>query len=96
MKADEYVVKYLETEKTDPVFATGNIAIGLALEIKEIAEKRGVKEGHGFISILNEINDKWYAIGKRLEKIKGEKILADDGFKRFLISRFPNLSIYWK
>lgn len=95
MKANDYVAIYIVTEKHEGIEkAVSRIIKGLANDMIELMEKRKVQSNLGALAVFREVNEKYIAIARRLKKQKGELVLQEDGFKKIIISRIPELAEY--
>lgn len=93
MKADEYVEMFLKAEKeVSGEAALTQIVVAMAKEVEHISSKRQVQSMSGLASIVKEMNEKWFAINKRLKKRKGIDVLKPDGFSRVILMKIPQLA----
>lgn len=88
MKAKEYAEKYF-ANPTDNTLK--EIFCGLLVEIKTIAKQRRVQRTSAFVSILNEVDDKWRAF----IRIIGDRI-NPDGFELLVKELYPDVYHLWK
>lgn len=86
-KAKEYfeelkpVVLTMDKEKVDSgIF---NLLKSLMTEIGELKRVRNVRTDSGMLAIIEELNNKWNAIGNKFIK-EGIEILVKDGFKKYM------------
>lgn len=83
-KAKEYAKDYNESK--NKVDALAHIWYGLTREIAEIAKIRNVATSAGFASIIDEQENKWFAIIKRIELHERHK----DAWRSLLVECFPD------
>lgn len=95
MKAKEYFAKYekgLVSESTDECStAIAGLLTDMNAEVKKLMEVRHVKFDRGGIAVLKEMNEKWNAIVRLLEKKYGATPIIRDGFRTFWVREMPQL-----
>lgn len=86
-KAKEYyeeikpIVLTMDQEKVDNgIF---DLLKSLMTEIGELKRVRNVRTDSGMLAIIEELNNKWNAIGNKFIK-DGLELLVKDGFKKYM------------
>lgn len=89
MKAKEYVTEFRNHIKAgqDKQEATGRIVMGLMREVIEIGEARHCQTDDSFLSVWDEIENKWHRICEMLP----EERFRQDGMWLFLQNAYPEL-----
>lgn len=95
MKAKEYYIllkKEIDDGHTDNIKTVAQgIILDMNREVTELCEKRNVKFDRGLFSIIKEMNDKWNAIVRLLEREYGQSPIIRDGYKKVWIAQIPEL-----
>lgn len=99
VKADEYAAKILaDLDEHGKVKSAviGAVAWDVMLEIKEIAEKRKVSSNEALSSVLDEVDAKWKAVCRRVEKAGHPNVLKLDGMEKLIRAKFPDTFVFWR
>lgn len=99
MKADDYAAKILsDLDERGKVKSevVGSVAWEMLLEIKEIAEKRKAFSNEAMIGVLNEVDAKWRAVCRRVEKAGHRDVLRLDGMERSIRTKLPETFQFWR
>lgn len=65
-------------------------------EVYDMQEKRHVRFDRGMYPIIKEMNDKWNAVVRLVERDFGESPIIYDGYKEFWIRKIPGLKEHVK
>ncbi len=84
MKAKEYAKRFIANPVDKEL---GEIGRDFILEIKSIAEQRGVETNAGLKSVVIELDKKWKAFANEV----GGNIINPNGFMNLLEDKFKNL-----
>lgn len=99
MKADDYAEKILSDLGPDgrikPETASA-VAWEMFMEIKDIAEGRRVKSNEGMASVLDEVDAKWKAVCRRIEKAGHRDVLRRDAMERIIHENLPESLVIWR
>ena len=93
MKAKEYMEKYgdaiiKETLKPEVSEAVKSFMQDLLDEVLALRKQRNALRGAAIIAVFDEINKKYNAVARLLEKKAGEPVLKKDGFKKICCKHF--------
>ncbi len=98
MKAKEYFAKYekgLMSESTDECStAIADMLTEMNAEVQKLMEVRHVKLNRGGYAVFKEMNEKWNAVVRLLEKKYGCTPIIRDGFRTFWVRKMPQLLGY--
>ena len=87
MRAKEYFEKYkvslMSSEWSDSSSAAKDLLVEMSEEINCIAKQRKATTDKAFLSIINEMNQRWNAVCNLLRRAYGYSVLADNGFRAF-------------
>lgn len=86
MKAKEYAEQFLKDPSEYLLIKTSKAFV---LEIAEIRESRGVTTDDGLHSIIKELDDKWIAFAKLVNKKLGKTAILEKGFMKCLKAWMP-------
>lgn len=94
MRAKEYAKEFLEikfeTEQqiNDAIYS---VLVRFMEEVKPICESRHSSSDETFIAVVKEQSQKWGAFCRIVNNKVGFKVLKEDGFKNYMLSRMPEL-----
>ena len=95
MKAKDYFTKYenalVSPDSEECCNAIANMLNEMNSEVQNLLKVRHVKTDAGTFPIFKEMNQKWNAIVRLLEKKYGATPIVEDGFQLYWVSRMPQL-----
>lgn len=89
MKAIEYFKKYKNTINTPE--GAADLMIEMSKEVQTIADMRHTQSDEAAKAIVKELNQKWNAIARLVEKNLGHRYMKTDGFMTFWKSQIKGL-----
>ena len=95
MKAREYyapIKKAIDAGDKDALdLAVKVMLIGMIGEVRDLRKKRNIHSDRRLISLIKEMNGKWNAVVRLIEKEYGATPIIRDGYKVFMIHEIPEL-----
>lgn len=95
MKAKEYYIPIkdaIDSGKAEDIkTVVSDMILNMNDEVEELCEKRHVQFDRGIYPIIKEMNDKWNAVVRLVEKDYRQSPILRDGYKKFWINQIPEL-----
>lgn len=95
MKAKEYYIPIkdaIDSGKVEDIkTVVSDMILNMNDEVEELCKKRHVQFDNGVYSIIKEMNDKWNAVARLVEKDYRQSPILRDGYKKFWINQIPEL-----
>ena len=95
MKAKDYFTKYeqalVSSDAEECCAAIADMLNEMNSEVQNLLKVRHVKTDAGTFPIFKEMNQKWNAIVRLLEKEYGSTPIVKDGFQLYWVRRMPQL-----
>lgn len=95
MKAKDYFTKYeqalVSSDADERSIAIADMLNEMNSEVQNLLKVRHVKTDAGTFPIFKEMNQKWNAIVRLLEKKYGATPIVKDGFQLHWVRRMPQL-----
>ena len=93
MRAKEYARQFLESEDDTEIVTIANQFIR---EIGAIGKMRGIKSDYAMMAIITELDLKWKAFAKIVNKRLNLSAIKSDGFADSMQQVFPDIYDCWK